>query len=381
MDPLDTESPIHQSHPEYPLHCALARFASQSPCTLLSALLLSPPPAACGPEGGKLLCLRLVAFWLSWLRALYCPRKPQDFRLKQVYLDKLLALSQMQRGDAGNETATDGERRRLAQQLHGDFARFPPADDGSDIMGLRLPAETASPSHPSAPPSTAAEFKEKGIAAFAAKNFAEAETMFSQAILADHTQEAYFANRSSARLALGMFQEALSDCEVCLDMSEQRNVKAWYRKGQALQQLNRLADAKVAFEAGLKLLPSSSQLKQALDQLETADKPGTSGSIAPGQGHATSTSDVASKSWEYSVDATKDTLIVCVKLGRDSMQGVNLQMQRSSFTLEALPMPPLVVKFPSEVDDEQVKAKLVKRSGVLKIVAPFASRQRSVPLG
>lgn len=144
----------------------------------------------------------------------------------------------------------------------------------SRIERSRITRESCltSPLHPSSPRTTAAEFKEKGNAAFAAGNFTEAEEMFSQAIAADHTQEAYFANRSSARLALGNHQEALSDCEICLDLSEQRNVKAWYRKGKALQLLNRPDDARVAFEAGLKILPSCSQLKEAFERLEPSDK-------------------------------------------------------------------------------------------------------------
>jgi hypothetical protein len=47
-----------------------------------------------------------------------------------------------------------------------------------------------------------------------------------------HRQEAYYCNRCVARLALRKFDLALVDADICLDLSEQTSVKAWYRKGQ-----------------------------------------------------------------------------------------------------------------------------------------------------
>ncbi len=47
-----------------------------------------------------------------------------------------------------------------------------------------------------------------------------------------YRQEAYYSNRCVARLALRKFDLALVDADVCLDMSAQTSVKAWYHKGQ-----------------------------------------------------------------------------------------------------------------------------------------------------
>jgi len=65
--------------------------------------------------------------------------------------------------------------------------------------------------------------------------------------LENHTEEAYFANRSAARIALGKFAGALQDAETCLDLSGGVNVKAWYRKGQALTGLQREVEAVSAY--------------------------------------------------------------------------------------------------------------------------------------
>ena len=73
---------------DHVLHRSLYNFALQTPCPLLQALLISPPPAEACP-GGRHVCLRIVSFWLSWLRLLYCPTKPQGFRLSKIYLDEV----------------------------------------------------------------------------------------------------------------------------------------------------------------------------------------------------------------------------------------------------------------------------------------------------
>ena len=56
--------------------------------------------------------------------------------------------------------------------------------------------------------------------------------------------------------------QALQDADTCLELSEGKNVKAWYRKGQALEGQGRSREALEAYHAGLALAPSSSQLLQ-----------------------------------------------------------------------------------------------------------------------
>ena len=93
MDELDSSGSFSQAHPtsDSILHHSLYIFAQETPCLMLQTLLISPPPSEAQPGGGHL-CLRIVAFWLSWLRSLYCSAKPQGFRVGKVYLDKIEAL-------------------------------------------------------------------------------------------------------------------------------------------------------------------------------------------------------------------------------------------------------------------------------------------------
>lgn len=86
MDALETCG--RDDRDDHVLHRSLYSFALQTPSPLLQALLISPPPAAACP-GGRLTCLRIVSFWLSWLRLLYCPTKPQGFRMSKIYMDEV----------------------------------------------------------------------------------------------------------------------------------------------------------------------------------------------------------------------------------------------------------------------------------------------------
>lgn len=64
--------------------------------------------------------------------------------------------------------------------------------------------------------STAEELKQKGNAAFSAKEFDKAIDFFTQAIEADPTNAVYNSNRSGCYASLENFEKALEDAEVCL---------------------------------------------------------------------------------------------------------------------------------------------------------------------
>lgn len=149
-------------------------------------------------------------------------------------------------------------------------------------MGLVLDGAclaTSAPESAAAPvsqrqPSNGTDLKDQGNAAFKNGDYQTAEQLFSRAILADHRQEAYFANRSAARLALEKYAEALQDTEICLDLSGGKSFKAWYRKGQALegrvvlrQHIDALATAQiwdlVASEGGISLQGCFGLLKRS----------------------------------------------------------------------------------------------------------------------
>jgi hypothetical protein len=215
-----------------------------------------------------------------------------------------------------------------------------------------------------------------------------------------------FANRTHAQQnitrSLVRSWTSLQDTNTCLELSDYKNVKAWYRKGQALEGLSLFAEvknivccslffkchellqlftyldmtillfmhghanlndthlqAKEAYETGLKIMPSSSQLKLAIDKISlvavvaapSSQPDPETVSVAQGEGNAsppaslapsTQVSDAGGGNGEvdsvsdgvelkYSIKSTKSMLTVAIMLGRDSMRGVHLHVQRSSF--------------------------------------------------
>ncbi len=71
--------------------------------------------------GASAWCLQILAFWLSWMRKLYC--KDNMLRLSRELLDML------QRWSVRTDIA--GEELELAKKLFEDFDRFPAAEDVS----------------------------------------------------------------------------------------------------------------------------------------------------------------------------------------------------------------------------------------------------------
>ena len=114
--------------------------------------------------------------------------------------------------------------------------------------------------------------KAKGNAAFSAGRYDEAISHFTEAIQHDPTDAIFFSNRSGAYASLQQPQSALEDAERCLQLNPSF-IKGYSRKGQALFSLNRLAEAKAAYEEGLKVDPANSALKEGLEQVQSKLSP------------------------------------------------------------------------------------------------------------
>lgn len=89
--------------------------------------------------------------------------------------------------------------------------------------------------------------KNKGNAAFAAKNFEQAEGLYSQAIAmlgSDDAPHTLFGNRAAARLSLGRPQEALEDAELAIK-KDRTWLKGYHRKACAHKAMG---ESRVALE-------------------------------------------------------------------------------------------------------------------------------------
>lgn len=106
------------------------------------------------------------------------------------------------------------------------------------------------------------ELKDKGNAAFKAKEFDKAVEHFTDAIELNESH-LLFSNRSGAYASLTLWKEALADAEKCVALNPTW-AKGYGRKGAALEGLGQRDKAKEAYEAGLAHEPQSESLRAAL---------------------------------------------------------------------------------------------------------------------
>ncbi|KAJ2782428.1 Hsp90 cochaperone [Coemansia interrupta] len=115
---------------------------------------------------------------------------------------------------------------------------------------------------------TANDLKTQGNAAFAAGNHDEAIKLFTQAIELDPTNHVLYSNRSASLASLKKYEDALADAEKTVELKPDWP-KGYSRKGAALFGLQRLAEAKDTYEAGLKYDPENALLKKGLNDADT----------------------------------------------------------------------------------------------------------------
>ncbi|KAH8151150.1 uncharacterized protein LAJ45_04852 [Morchella importuna] len=86
------------------------------------------------------------------------------------------------------------------------------------------------------------ELKQKGNVCFQAGDFSGAEKFYTQAIIRDSTNAAFFTNRALARLKMEMFEDVINDCLKAIELSPS-NMKAYSYLGQAQLALNHPSEA------------------------------------------------------------------------------------------------------------------------------------------
>ncbi|ROV93206.1 hypothetical protein VMCG_08754 [Cytospora schulzeri] len=84
--------------------------------------------------------------------------------------------------------------------------------------------------------------KEQGNKRFAKGDYAGAEGLYSQAIIADPKDPRLYTNRAMARVKLQRWEDAVSDCQACLSLSPD-NMKALFQMAQAQVELRDYDDA------------------------------------------------------------------------------------------------------------------------------------------
>ena len=107
------------------------------------------------------------------------------------------------------------------------------------------------------------ELKSKGNAALQSENFDEAIKFYTEAINIDPSNHILYSNRSAAYAKVGKYDQSLQDADKTIELKSDWP-KGYSRKGAALELLQRLDDAVVTYQDGLKHDPNNEQLKEAL---------------------------------------------------------------------------------------------------------------------
>jgi stress-induced-phosphoprotein 1 len=121
---------------------------------------------------------------------------------------------------------------------------------------------------------SAEQFKAKGNDAFKAKNYREAIDWYTKAIDLDPASEAagaLYSNRAASWTGLGDHNKALADGELCVRVRPDW-LKGHFRKGVALEALNRLDEAQKAFQDALKTEPNNAEVQEKLQVLNSRIK-------------------------------------------------------------------------------------------------------------
>lgn len=113
--------------------------------------------------------------------------------------------------------------------------------------------------------------KEAGNALYTAGRFEEALGNYMRAVELEPEGYVHYSNRSACYFSMGKFPEALRDAETCIRLKADWP-RGYLRQGKALHELKRYKEAVTAFEAGLKLDPSSEPLQSALKNSQSAQK-------------------------------------------------------------------------------------------------------------
>jgi len=129
---------------------------------------------------------------------------------------------------------------------------------------------------------SSAEIKEKGNAAFAAKNYDEAIDCYTKAIRLDDKNHVFFSNRSASYAGKQKWTEAISDAKACIRL-DPSFIKGYYRLATAQIETNELDAATQTIKQGLNIDNDNLQLAKLMRQIKSkkaAAKAATSSAAA-----------------------------------------------------------------------------------------------------
>jgi len=112
----------------------------------------------------------------------------------------------------------------------------------------------------------AEELKNKGNAALSEGKIDEALSHYTEALKINPTKE-YYGNRSLAYVKAGKFHEAIADAEKCIQ-ADPNWARGYQRKGTALHNSRRFAEAVEAYKKGVLLEPGNAAMKKGLEDAE-----------------------------------------------------------------------------------------------------------------
>ncbi|OAE24898.1 hypothetical protein AXG93_2931s1410 [Marchantia polymorpha subsp. ruderalis] len=117
----------------------------------------------------------------------------------------------------------------------------------------------------------ALEAKARGTEFFQTQNYTAAIDAYTQALDLDPSNFQVLSNRSLCWLKIGQAEQALTDAQACRKLAPNW-VKAYYREGAALRQLQRFDEAADAFYCGVKVNPDSKDVIEAFQEAVAAGK-------------------------------------------------------------------------------------------------------------
>ncbi|WVQ82393.1 hypothetical protein IAT38_004521 [Cryptococcus sp. DSM 104549] len=129
--------------------------------------------------------------------------------------------------------------------------------------------------------SDAVALKAEANKAFAAKDFATASKLYSDALALDPQNHVLYSNRSASKAGLKDYQGALEDAEKCIEVTPSFS-KGYARKGAALHGLRRYPDAVMAYESGLQTEPDNAACVKGLAEVKRAMDTESDSPFAPG---------------------------------------------------------------------------------------------------
>lgn len=130
---------------------------------------------------------------------------------------------------------------------------------------------------------TVDELKSKGNAALQAQKFEEAVNFYTEAINIDPSNHILYSNRSAAYAKTNEYEKSLTDAEKTISLKKDW-AKGYSRKGAALELLEKMDEAIVTYEEGLKVDPTNPLLKEALENCKKSASAPPSFTLGGGQG-------------------------------------------------------------------------------------------------